>query len=35
MIAEANTRRAHLKKHLAEIDAGVEPTQHTHGAPAR
>jgi DNA-binding transcriptional MerR regulator len=35
MIAEANTRRAHLKKHLAEIDAGVEPTPHAHQAPAR
>ena len=28
MIAEAEGRRAHLLEHLAEIDAGLEPTRH-------
>jgi DNA-binding transcriptional MerR regulator len=32
MIAEAHARRAHLENHLAEIDAGVEPTPHAHEA---
>jgi DNA-binding transcriptional MerR regulator len=32
MIAEAHTRRTHLENHLAEIDAGVEPTPHAHEA---
>jgi DNA-binding transcriptional MerR regulator len=35
MVAEAKTRRAHLESHLAEIDAGVEPTPHSHGPRAR
>jgi DNA-binding transcriptional MerR regulator len=30
MIAEAHARRAHLENHLAEIDAGAEPTPHAH-----
>jgi DNA-binding transcriptional MerR regulator len=30
MIAEANARRAHLENHLAELDAGIESTPHTH-----
>jgi chorismate mutase len=30
MIAEALARRAHLENHLAEIDAGAEPTPHAH-----
>ena len=30
MIAEAHARRAHLENHLAELDAGVEPTSHAH-----
>jgi DNA-binding transcriptional MerR regulator len=30
MIAEAEGRRAHLRDHLAEIDAGQEPTPHDH-----
>ena len=32
MIAEAHARRAHLENHLAELDAGVEPKPHAHGA---
>ena len=35
MVAEARIRRAHLESHLAEIDAGVEPTPHSHGPAAR
>jgi DNA-binding transcriptional MerR regulator len=35
MIAEANARRSHLQNHLAELDAGVEPTPHGHEGPSR
>ena len=35
MIAEADARRSHLQNHLAEIDAGVEPTPHGHQGPSR
>jgi MerR family transcriptional regulator, repressor of the yfmOP operon len=35
MIAEAHARRAHLENHLAEIDAGAEPTPHAHDEPSR
>jgi DNA-binding transcriptional MerR regulator len=35
MISEANARRAHLENHLAELDAGVEPTAHGHERPSR
>ena len=30
MVEEAQGRRAHLATHMAEIDAGLEPTPHTH-----
>lgn len=30
MVGEAEGRRAHLTSHLAEIDAGQEPTPHSH-----
>jgi MerR family transcriptional regulator, repressor of the yfmOP operon len=30
MVAEAEGRRVHLKTHRAEIDAGIEPSPHTH-----
>jgi|SRR5215216_702685 len=32
MVDEARQRRAHLEGHLAEIDAGREPTPHPHAA---
>ena len=32
MVTEAEGRRAHLEEHLAEIDAGLEPSVHDHGA---
>jgi DNA-binding transcriptional MerR regulator len=35
MIAEAHARRVHLEDHLAELDAGVEPTPHTHEGARR
>jgi MerR family transcriptional regulator, repressor of the yfmOP operon len=35
MIVEANARRSHLENHLAELDAGVEPTPHGHEGPRR
>lgn len=35
MVAEARIRRTHLESHLAEIDAGIEPTPHSHGPAAR
>lgn len=35
MVAEAKTRRTHLEGHLAEIDAGIEPSPHSRGSPAR
>jgi hypothetical protein len=30
MVAEAEGRRVHLETHRAEIDAGLEPSPHTH-----
>jgi DNA-binding transcriptional MerR regulator len=30
MVAEARERRTHLERHLAEIDAGLEPEPHSH-----
>jgi DNA-binding transcriptional MerR regulator len=30
MVGEAEARRVHLETHRAEIDAGLEPTSHTH-----
>ena len=35
MITEAHARRAHLENHLAELDAGVEPSPHGHERPRR
>ncbi len=32
MIAEAEGRREHLQVHIAELEAGVEPLPHEHGA---
>jgi DNA-binding transcriptional MerR regulator len=32
MVGEAEARRVHLQAHRAEIDAGLEPTPHTHGS---
>ena len=32
MVAEAEDRRAHLEAHLADIDAGREPTHEPHAA---
>jgi len=34
MIADAEARREHLLGHRAELDAGREPTPHTHERPA-
>ncbi|MFL5647017.1 MAG: MerR family DNA-binding protein, partial [Chloroflexota bacterium] len=34
MIAEAEARRGHLRGHIAELDAGLEPQPHDHAAPA-
>lgn len=34
MIREAEERRAHLKRHLADLKAGREPEPHTHPRPA-
>ena len=35
MVAEARERRTHLERHLAEIDAGLEPEPHTHERPKK
>ena len=35
MIAEAHARRAHLENHIAELDAGVEPTPHAHDGSSK
>jgi MerR family transcriptional regulator, repressor of the yfmOP operon len=35
MIAEAEGRREHLKTHIAEVEAGVEPKPHDHSRSVR
>ena len=35
MIVEAEERRNHLAGHVADLDAGREPSHAPHGAPAR